>query len=265
MNLAKKCAVALLACLTFSAHAGDAAPAVGIVLMHGKGGAPSKYVADLAGALERRGLLVENLEMPWSGRRDYDVDVDAAEKQVAAALAALRRKGADKLFVAGHSQGGVFALYFGGRQVVDGVIAIARGGDVGSAKFRENLREPVELARQLVASGQGGEKTRLADYEGAKGSYPVIVAPSVYLGWFDPEGAMNEKNAILHMNAATPVLFIAPANDYPGLLRVKQELFDALPSNPRTQLYEPNSSHLNAPSASVNAIAEWTLSGRGSR
>src|SRR4051794_3477831 len=124
MNIAKKCAEALLACLTFSAHAGDTAPAVGIVLMHGKGGMPTKHVADLAAALERRGLLVENLEMPWSGRRDYDVDVDGAEKEVAAGLEALRLKGADKLFVAGHSQGGVFALYFGGRHVLDGVIAI---------------------------------------------------------------------------------------------------------------------------------------------
>lgn len=87
---------------------------IGVVLMHGKGGAPTRLVADLAASLESRGWLVANLEMPWSGRRDYDVEVGAAEREVETALQGLRDKGAQKLFVAGHSQGGVFALYFGG-------------------------------------------------------------------------------------------------------------------------------------------------------
>jgi len=58
------------------------APKIGIVIMHGKGGSPSKHVADLASALEGKGYLVANLEMPWSGKRDYDATVSAAEEQV---------------------------------------------------------------------------------------------------------------------------------------------------------------------------------------
>ena len=79
------------------------APAIGIVVMHGKGGRPDRHVKLLAEALERKGWLVANLEMPWSGRREYDVDVAAAEKEVTAALDGMRAKGAKKLFVAGHS------------------------------------------------------------------------------------------------------------------------------------------------------------------
>jgi pimeloyl-ACP methyl ester carboxylesterase len=230
---------------------------IGIVIMHGKGGSPTKYVADLAAALEGQGFLVANLEMPWSGNRNYDVDVSAAEGEVVSALQMLRDKGARKLFVAGHSQGGAFALYFGSKHVVDGVIAIAPGGNVGGQKFREKLADSVELARRLVAEGKGGEKTRLADYEGSRGTYPVNSAPSVYLSWFDPDGAMNQANAVRNMNPAIPVLFIAPSNDYPSLLKVKQQMFDALPKNPRSKLYEPGSSHLDAPAASSKEVAEW--------
>jgi len=248
--------VSLFLPLTATAETG--AIKIGIVIMHGKGGSPAKYVSDLASSLERQGFLVANLEMPWSGRRDYDVDVSAAEKEVEAALGSLRDKGAQKLFVAGHSQGGLFALYFGGKHVLDGVIAIAPGGDVSNPTYREKVGESVETARKLIADGKGQEKARLTDFEGSRGTYPIVTTPAAYLSWFDPDGAMNEPAAIRSMNPAVPVLFIAPTGDYPGLRKVKQKMFDALPRNPRTKMYEPNSSHLNAPSASIKEIVEWT-------
>jgi alpha-beta hydrolase superfamily lysophospholipase len=231
---------------------------IGFVLMHGKGGTPLKYISDLASPLEQQGFLVANLEMPWSGRRNYDVTAQAAESEVEAALASLRSKGAQKVFVAGLSQGGLFALYFGTRHAIDGVIAIAPGGSVSSPIYRDKLGESVELARKLVAEGKGDEKTRLLDFEGAKGTYPILTTPKAYLSWFDPDGAMNQLKAAQSMSPATPVLFIAPTNDYPGLLKVKQQMFAALPRNPRTRLYEPDSSHLGAPSASIKEIIDWT-------
>ncbi len=248
--------VSLFLPLTAGAESGPIK--IGIVLMHGKGGAPTKHVADLASSLEAQGFLVANLEMPWSGKRDYDVNVGAAEKEVESALSLLREKGAQKLFVSGHSQGGLFALYFGGKHILDGVIAIAPGGNVSNALFQEKLGEPVALARKLIAEGKGEEKTRLADYEGARGVFPVTTTPAAYLTWFDPEGAMNQMATIRRMNPAIPVLYIAPTKDYPGLLKVKQQMFDALPKNPRSRLHEPDSSHLNAPSASIKEIVEWT-------
>lgn len=69
---------------------------------------------------------------------------------------------------------------------------------------------------------------------------------------------MNQRAAIQSMNPVVPVLFIAPANDYPGLQKVKQQMFDALSKNLQTKLYEPYSSHLNVPSASIKEIVEWT-------
>lgn len=230
-------------------------PKIGIVIMHGKGGHPTRLVAGLASFLEEKGYLVANMEMPWSGRRQYDVDVSAADKEVEAALAELRRKGATKVFIAGHSQGGLFALHCGGRQAVDGVIAIAPGGNVANAIFRQQLGDYVEQARKLVAEGKGNETTRFFDYEGAKGTFPVMTTPAAYLSWFDPNSAMNQLNAT--RNVKVPVLYIGPTNDYPGLIKVKHQMYGALPRHTLTKLYEPNAGHTDAPNASREEIVRW--------
>jgi dienelactone hydrolase len=233
-------------------------PAIGIVIMHGKGGSPKWHVSNLASSLEAKGYLVANLEMPWSGSRSYDVNAGAAVKEVESALDTLRSKGAKKLFVAGHSQGGLFALYFGGKQLVDGVIAIAPGGDMSNPTFREKLGATLDLARRLVAEGKGDGKERLSDYENAKGTYTIVTTPSAYVSWFDPDGAMNQTAAVERMNPRVPVLFIVPTEDYAGLRKVKDYFFSLLPKNPLSKLYEPVASHVGAPSASRDEIVRWT-------
>ncbi|MEK6594475.1 MAG: alpha/beta fold hydrolase [Pseudomonadota bacterium] len=246
------------AALPLAAGAQTAAPKIGVVVMHGKGGTPARHVSELADHLERKGYLVANPEMPWSGRRNYDVPVAAAEQELEAALEVLRSKGAQKLFVAGHSFGGLFALYFAGRHAIDGVIAMAPGGDVGNRIYREKLGESVELARQFVAGQKGNEPARLSDYEGSRGIYPIVTIPAAYLSWFEPDGAMNQTRMTQALKPQTPVLYISPRNDYPGLLTVKQRMFNALPANALNRLYEPDASHLGAPSAARDEIVRWT-------
>jgi pimeloyl-ACP methyl ester carboxylesterase len=247
------------ATLAFASVAAAEAPArIGVVVMHGKGGSPTGHVAYLASSLERRGYVVANLEMPWSERRSYDVSVADAAAEVESALAELRSRGAARLFVAGHSQGGLFALYIGGKHPVDGIIAIAPGGNVASPSYREKLGQSVARARQLVADGKANEPTRFLDFEGSRGTYPVVCTPANYLSWFDPEGAMNELLALRNMNRQVPVLFIVPTGDYPVLLKAKDTLFAALPHHPLTALYQPGSSHLDAATASLEEIERWT-------
>ena len=229
---------------------------IGVVIMHGKGGLPAGLVADLASFLEAQGYLVANIEMPWSRRRQYDVDVAGAEQEVEAALAGLRRQGATKLFVVGHSQGVLFALHCGGTHAIDGVVAIAPGGNVANLTFRQNVGESVARARELIAEGKGSEKTSFSDFEGSRGIFPVTSTPVAYLSWFRPDGAMNQSDAAGRVKV--PVLFIAPTGDYPGLLKVKQRMFGALPRHPLTRLYEPDSTHMDAPSASRDEILRWT-------
>lgn len=250
--------VAALLASAPGAMAQTPSPAIGVVIMHGKGGSPARHVAPLASALEQKGYLVANLDMPWSANRSYDTGVEGAEREVDAALEALRAKGAGKVFVAGHSQGGVFAIHYAGKRSVDGVIAIAPGGNVANPVFRREVGADVEKARKLVAEGKGSEKDRFSDYEGSRGTHPVWATAATYLSWFDPEGAMNQMKAFRAVNSQTPVLYIAPRNDYPALIKVKQAMFDALPRHPLTRMYEPDSSHLEAPAASADEIVRWT-------
>ncbi|MBI2296230.1 MAG: alpha/beta fold hydrolase [Betaproteobacteria bacterium] len=231
---------------------------IGIVIMHGKGGSPTKFVADLARTLESKGYVVANLEMPWSGSRNYDVNTGKAEEEIEAAVANLRGSGAKTVFVSGHSQGGAFALHIAGKHSVDGVIAIAPGGSVAAPVFREKLGDSVARTRQLVSVGKGNEPERLEDYEPSRGTYPIVTTPAAYVTWFDPEGAMNMGRAAKAANPQVPILWIVPKRDYPGLLKSSPLVFRMLPSNPLTRLYEPNSDHLNAPAASAEEIVRWT-------
>lgn len=230
----------------------------GIVIMHGKGGSPEGLVKPLADGLAQKGHLIANLEMPWSGKRHYDRDVAAAEQEVTAALTDLRGKGAKKVFVAGHSQGAVFALYYASKHPLDGLIIIAPGGNVATSFYQQQVGASVSRARSLITSGKGDERGEFDEYEGGKGNWAVRTTAAVYLSWFDPDGAMNQQKSSRALPKSLPVLHVAPTSDYTALLRAKQTMFGDLPAHPLTRLYEPNADHRSAPAASVEEIVRWT-------
>lgn len=233
------------------------ASGIGVVVMHGKGGNPGKHVDELAQALEKEGFQVANLEMPWSGRRQYDANMSGAVNEITAALDAMRAKGAKKLFVAGHSQGGLNALHYGARQAVDGLIAIAPGGNHGAPDFQKVLGGHVSTAKNMIEAGKGDEKARFADYEGSKGAYPISTTATIYYDWFNPDGAHNMWSVAPKVKSGVPVLYVAPTRDYPSLKKQKLSNFNALPGHPLTRLYEPESDHLNAPGAAAAEIIRW--------
>lgn len=234
------------------------APAMGIVVMHGKGGGPGGLVNSLADGLSAKGYRVANLDMPWSGKRQYDSDVAAAEQQVSAALDELRTKGATKLFVAGHSQGAVFALHYASKHPLDGLIIIAPGGSTASGFYRQQVGASVARARGLVAAGKGDDRGEFDEFEGGRGRWTVHTTAAIYLGWFDPDGAMNQQKTSRALPNTLPVLHVAPTSDYPALLKTKQAMFSDLPQNSQTRLYEPASDHRNAPRDALNEIIRWT-------
>ena len=248
--------IVVCAALPFAARAQS--DSIGIVVMHGKGGSPTRLVAELARALEGKGYRVANLEMPWSGGRNYDLDVASAEQQVEVALNELRAKGAKKVFISGHSQGGAFALHLAGRLAADGVIAISPGGDVSTRFYREKVSSSLARARQLVADGKGAEPVQLEDFEGSRGNYPVVAVPAAYVTWFDPDGAMNMERAVKAANPQVPILWVAPTRDYPALIKANPSLYRMLPANSRNRFVEPNSDHRGAPTASEDDIVRWT-------
>jgi len=231
---------------------------IGIAIMHGKGGSPTGHVAGLAKALEGKGSLVANLEMPWSGKRNYDVTAARGEEEVEAALAGLRGKGAKKVFVCGHSQGGVFVLHLAGKLAADGFIPIAPGGNVAGRIYLQKVGASLARARQLVEDGKGDVPAPLDDYEGSRGIYEVQTTPNAYVTWFDPGGAMNMDRAARAVAPRAPILWVAPTQDYPGLLKPGLGTFRTLPSNSLTKLYQPDTDHTSAPVASADEIERWT-------
>lgn len=250
----------LLALLVFAnvpARALAQPPQLGAVVMHGKGGSPLRFVSDLADGLESKGYLVANLEMPWSGNRSYDVDTDQADKQVEAAITGLKARGATKVFVMGHSQGGAFALHFASRYPVDGIVAIAPGGSVDGRIYLEQVGESLARARRLVAEGKGAEEQRLDDYEGSRRNFIVVSPPSAYVTWFDPAGAMSMNRSLREFPARVPVLWVSPTGDYPALRKSSTYYYGQLPPNPRHRFVEPDASHLGAPKAAIPDILAW--------
>jgi len=239
------------------ALADAAAPKIGVVVMHGKGGSPERLVKGLANYLMDKGCLVANLDMPWSGRRKYDASVNDAVAEVKAALDTMQKQGAQRLFVVGHSQGGLFTFYFGGRHKVDGLVAIAPGGNVANQVLRDKFFEPVDRARSMIAAGKGDIKTVFYDWENAKGSFDVVSTPLAYLSWFDPDGAMNQPKAVKSIIPGVPILYIVPEMDYPGLIKVQGQTWAQMPKNPGNKLYEPNATHTSAPTESKEEILRW--------
>ncbi|MNC87858.1 hypothetical protein D3C83_36210 [compost metagenome] len=69
---------------------------------------------------------------------------------------------------------------------------------------------------------------------------------------------MNMARAARAANPATPILWIVPGRELPGLRKTNIPMFRTLPANPRTRFYEPDSDHRGAPTASAEEIARWT-------
>ena len=231
--------------------------ASGVVVMHGKGGSPERHVSALASALRDAGFRVANLEMPWSGRRNYDVGTGAAVVEVERALAALEAQGAERLFLAGHSQGAVFALHAAGVLPVHGVVAIAPGGNVASPVFRKELGPAIAEARRLIAQGRGEETHRLADYEGSRGLYPLVARPAAWITWFEVGGAMDRERASRALPGNVPVLVVIPTRDYPAIRNGKDAILRDLPRHPATRLHEPDGDHLSAPAVAAPEAIRW--------
>lgn len=237
-------------------RAAATAQEIGVVIMHGKGGNPGRLVNLLADALEKEGFLVANIEMPWSGKRHYDVELDAAVGEVTQALDSLRARGAKRLFVSGHSQGGIFALLYGGRHKVDGIAAIVPGGAVDAKVYLTAIGGHVARARQMIADGRGREQTEFADYEGSRGTTPVTTTAASYLSWFDPDGAHTGR-VFRQVMPGVPVLFVSATRDYPGLLRFRDQSYGAIPAHPLKQMSVVDADHLNAPAAAAPEVLRW--------
>jgi len=228
---------------------------LGIVLIHGKGGTPTTAIEGLHESLKRSGALVEAPEMPWSARRIYDATFDQAMDEIDAAAERLKKAGARKIAVIGHSLGANAAIgYAARRKDLHAVVALAPGHLPEAWALRARTGSAIAEARKLVAAGKGDVRRTFPDL--AQGiPFSVRATPVVYLSMFDPDGpAVMPKNAAAIENV--PLLWIVGVAD-PIIFHGKDYIFGRAAPHPKSKYLVTASMHLSTPYQSRSQIIEW--------
>ena len=152
----------------------------GIVVLHGKGGTPTTGIEGLTESLKAQGALVETPELPWSARRIYDATYDQAMDEIDVAVEKLKKAGAKKIAVVGHSLGANAAIgYAARRKGLTAVVALAPGHLPEAWALRARTSGAIATARKMIAAGVS---KRTAEGEGLEKEgeciVPLVTAPS---------------------------------------------------------------------------------------
>ncbi|HWR05070.1 MAG TPA: alpha/beta fold hydrolase, partial [Humidesulfovibrio sp.] len=229
---------------------------IGVVLLHGKYGAPDRHISGLAASLREAGHLVATPEMPWSKRRAYNAGFLEALAEVDRAVLELRAKGATAVVVGGHSLGGNAALAYAARYPgVAGVLCLAAAHTPDIGRQLEVSAASVIKARELVAAGKGDTRASFTDLNMGK-PHEMIISAADYLSYYDPEGpAVMPRSAAL-LKAPVPILWVAGSRDplsRPG----PGYAFERAPAHPLSRYVVVEADHLDTPEASTALALEW--------
>jgi len=213
-------------------------------------------------ALEGAGMLATLPDMPWSRRRYLDGNWDSAMAEIATGVAGLRRQGATKIVLVGHSMGVAGALGFA-----------ARGGDVQALvllgpghmplRYYKNtnntsVHDSVDEARALVKAGKGDSRESFNDInQGRKLS--VVASAKDYLSYFDPTSDAEMSVTAPRVPATTPVMTVIGEDD-PAFRSIRAELVDRLPANPKSQYLEVKATHFTTPAVATDDVVKWIKS-----
>lgn len=227
----------------------------GVVVMHGKWGNGSQ-VESLVSDLRDAGFLVERPEMPWSGRRLFDRDFEAAMDEIDAAAERLRAKGATRIVAAGHSLGGAGALGYTARgRPLAAAVLIAPAHFPEGRVFLEKAADSVAKAREMVAAGHGDDTGSFLSLNDGNRSRMVECRAKDYLSYYAPDAA-----AAMSLGApavgGVPILWLAPKFDstsevFARLVRPR------LPATTPLERIDIVAHHLDAPDIGRGPAVAW--------
>ncbi|MCX5810835.1 MAG: alpha/beta fold hydrolase [Proteobacteria bacterium] len=225
-------------------------------MLHGKNGTPTNpSISLLTNKLERNGFIVIVPEMPYSKSRFYDKSYEGTMAEIDAAVAELKKRGAKKIFIAGHSLGANVALHYATTASVDGVLALAPGHTPELKGFQARIGDSVDRARKMVKEGKGDERYCFNDVNQGKIS-AVCLTAKTYLSWFDPEGpAVMPKNAAA-IKPGTALLWVIGTKDQ-MYERGPSYVFDKVPPNTHNKYIVVKSDHMNTPVDAAEEIIQW--------
>lgn len=250
-------AVFLLVVLSLASAAG-ADDRIGVLLMHGKlrTAQPDSPVGLLATALEAQGFLVAAPDMPWSRTREYDKTYEEAMQEIDARVEELRRRGARRVVVGGHSMGANAALGYGARRAgLAGILAIAPGHVPEQKGYQDAIDNDWKRAAELVESGNGDREEWFKDLnQGRIGKLRMRAA--VYLSWFDPQGPAVMPDNAARLNPGTPLLWVVGKKD--GIAaKGRAYAYDAAPPHAKNAYVLVDGGHKVTAQTGEAAIIAW--------
>lgn len=232
----------------------QAAPAdVGVVLLHGKWGAPQS-LQPLARDLEAQGYLVVTPEMAWSGQRMYDIDYAAALQEIERHAKALRARGAKRVVVAGQSLGANAAVAYASSGLSADGLVLMSPGHFPEAGMGKRLRPSIDRARSLVNANQGSQLATFEDIN--QGQIRVVrTAARNYLSYFDPEGLGAMTRNIRKIPRPVPLLLVIGSDD--PFLPESKAMFDSAPASPASRYLVLDGNHFSVPSTISGELLKW--------
>ena len=129
-----------------------AADKLAIVLLHGGGSSGSQF-DDMVPVIEKAGYRVVTPDMCWAQSRQYDTSAEGCLADVDKAVDRLKGEGFTRIVIAGHSRGGIYAIYYAANRTgLAGVVAFAPSGPP-TGMDSNNLS--VRAAHDLIKQGRG--------------------------------------------------------------------------------------------------------------
>jgi pimeloyl-ACP methyl ester carboxylesterase len=226
-----------------------------MVVMHGKWGNP-QYIAAFGRRMEPA-CDFESIEMPWSGRRNYDAPYPVALQEIAAQVQKFRTQGYKKVLLAGHSFGANAALaYMTVHDDVDGILLLAPGHTPGVMAYQMNMNRGALLeAQQLIEQGHPDTLVSFDDLNQGKFRNTKMRADAVWT-YFDPQGLGNMQLSAKRFKKAVPV-FLAIGTRDPLFRLAKGNIFDVTPAHAASQYVELDADHGSTPGAAGAAALAW--------
>jgi dienelactone hydrolase len=223
---------------------------IGVVLMHGTDSMPPG-IGGVDGALRGAGYLVETPEMCWSKRRKHDRTYLDCLKDVDAAVARLKARGAAAIVVGGQSMGGNAAIAYGARRDVKGVIALGPPPIAGATN--PQVVSSVQLAQRLIAEGKGGSSQTFM-FSNDTGPFALQVTPNVVVSFYAADSPAHMPTNAARLKA--PLLVVVGDRDPTGSL-ARTLAFDRAAPNPLNKFATVSGDHRSAPAAARDVVLSW--------
>lgn len=233
------------------------AAGVGAVLIHGKQDGPGSGLGSVQSALEARGVQTVAPTMPWAGGRYLSESWSVAIAEIGAAVQEVRRRGATKVVLVGHSMGcPASASYANSNGGIAGIVMAAYGHNPRFSYDQDMTRESVLRAREMVRSGRGGETATFADNNQGRMNTVTLTAAG-YLSYLEPDGPASWTS--LAQRVRVPVMFVAGTSDEGAMFHM-QRFGRRLASRAPGRVLVVAANHVATPNIARDQIAEWITS-----